>query len=189
MPSADGAKALRLVGADFFEKLWEKSWTYIKTVVDVVREPVLILDKDLRVIAANESFYRTFKVRPQDTEKGVVYELGNGQWNIPALRELLEDVLPKNTVFKGFQVAHDFPQLGRKVMILNARQIYIKEDETPGVFPEIILLAMEDVTDMMVVAESLAAHTKQIEASFMARTLQLETYVEKLEKEIKAIKR
>jgi two-component system CheB/CheR fusion protein len=70
-------------------RLWEKSWTYIKTVVDVVREPVLILDKDLRVMAANESFYRIFQVEAKDTEGHVVYGLGNGQWDIPALRKLL----------------------------------------------------------------------------------------------------
>ena len=141
---------------DYIGRLWEESWTYIKTVVDVVREPVLILDKDLRVMAANESFYRTFQVEPKDTEGKIVYELGNGQWNIPALRKLLEDILPKNTFFKGFDVAHEFPFIGRKVMILNARQIHPKEDATKGLFPPIILLAIEDVTEMMVVAETLA---------------------------------
>ena len=90
------------IGADFFGRLWEESWTYIKTVVDVVHEPVLILDKDLRVMAANESFYRTFQVEPKDTEHQIVYELGNGQWNIPSLKKLLEDILPKNSFFKGF---------------------------------------------------------------------------------------
>ncbi|MFA7715221.1 MAG: PAS domain-containing protein, partial [Candidatus Paceibacterota bacterium] len=88
------------IGADFVERFWEKSWTYIKTVVDVVREPVLILDKDLRVMAANEAFYRIFQVESKDTEKKIVYELGNGQWNIPSLKKLLEDILPKNTFFK-----------------------------------------------------------------------------------------
>ena len=91
------------IGADFFEKSWERSWSYIKTVVDVVREPVLILDKDFRVLVANEPFYRTFHVEPSDTESKVVYDLGDGQWNIPALKKLLEDILPKNTFFKGFE--------------------------------------------------------------------------------------
>src|SRR4051812_29380380 len=81
---------------DINSQLWEKSWTYIKSVVDVVREPVLILDKDLKVMTANESFYRAFQVESADTEKKNVYELGNGQWNIPALRKLLEDILPQN---------------------------------------------------------------------------------------------
>src|SRR6185369_2036112 len=108
----------------FAERVWEESWTYIKTVVDIVREPVLILDKDLRVMAANDSFYRTFQVEAKDTENKIVYELGDGQWNIPALRKLLEDILPKTSFFKGFEVIHEFPAIGRKVMILNARQIH-----------------------------------------------------------------
>ncbi len=177
------------VGVDFVELLWEKSWIYIKTVVDVVREPILILDKDLRVMAANDSFYRTFQVELEDTEKRVVYELGNGQWNIPALRKLLEDILPKNTFFKGFEVDHEFPFIGRKVMILNAREIHFKEDTSSKDFPPIILLAIEDVTDMMVVAETLADHTKQTVARFMERTHGLEIHIKKLEKEIKTLKK
>ena len=75
--------------SDFFERIWAESWTYIKTVVDVVREPVIILDNKLRVMAANEAFYQMFKVEPKETEHKVVYELGDGQWDIPALRQLL----------------------------------------------------------------------------------------------------
>src|SRR3989338_74977 len=75
-------KTSKHVGTDFVGHLWQESWTYIKTVVDVVREPILILDQDLRVMTANESFYRMFQVEPKDTENKVVYELGNGQWNI-----------------------------------------------------------------------------------------------------------
>lgn len=132
-------------------------------------------------MATNESFYRAFQVDARETENKVVYELGNGQWNIPALRELLEDILPKNTFFKGFEVAHEFPSIGRKVMILNARQIYIKEDTA---FPPIILLAIEDVTEMMLIAETLAIHTKQTEAKLTERTNKLETQIGKLEKRL-----
>ena len=175
-------------GADFVGRLWGQSWTYIKTVVDIVREPVIILDKDLHVMAANESFYRTFQVEPKDTENEVVYELGNGQWNIPALRKLLEDILPQNTFFKGFEVIHEFPFIGRKVMILNARQIHNKESAASEKFPPIILLAMEDVTEMMVVAETLAGHANQLEAKLAERTQKLEIHIGKLEKEINALK-
>ncbi len=182
-------KKVEPIGTDFVDHLWEKSWTYIKTVVDVVREPVLILDKDLRVMAANESFYREFQVEPRDTEGKVVYELGNGQWSIPALRKLLEDILPKNTFFKGFEVAHDFPVIGRKVMILNARQIHFKDDDSSKMFPPIILLAMEDVTEMMVIAETLASHANHLESKFVERTQKLEDHVKKLEKELKQIKK
>ncbi len=175
---------------DLVGNLWDQSWTYIKTVVDIVREPVLILDKDLRVMAANESFYKTFQVEAKDTEKKVVYELGNGQWDIPSLRKLLEDILPKNTFFKGFEVAHEFPSIGRKVIILNARQIHPKEDEIgKETFPPIILLAMEDVTDMMVVAETLASHANQMEVKHSERTEKMETHIGRLEKEIKDLKK
>ncbi len=177
------------VGTDFFEQLWEKSWIYIKTVVDVVREPVLILDKNLRVMAANDAFYRTFHADLKDTEGKVVYDLGNGQWNIPALRKLLGDVLSKHAFFKGFQVAHEFLSIGRKVMILNGRQIYIKDDTGAEVFPPIILLAMEDVTEMMVVAETLASHAKQVEAKLMERTQKMEIHIGKLEKEVSDLKK
>jgi len=174
---------------ELIEHIWERSWTYIKTVVDIVREPVLILDKDLRVMAANESFYRTFQVEHADTEKKIVYELGNGQWNIKALKKLLEDILPKNTFFKGFEVTHEFPVIGKKIIILNARQIHFKEDSTSGKFPPIILLAMEDFTDMMVIAETLADHANHLEVRVLAKTKKLEDYVSKLEKEINQLKK
>jgi PAS domain-containing protein len=174
---------------DFFARFWEKSWTYIKTVVDVVRQPILILDGNFRVVAANESFYKTFKVKLKDTEGHIVYDLGNGQWDIPELRKLLEDILPKHVFFNGFQVAHEFPVIGRKVMILNARQIHVTDDATPRVFSDIILLAMEDVTDMTLVAESLSGHAKEIEAKLTARTQRLESHIGELAREINKLKK
>jgi nitrogen-specific signal transduction histidine kinase len=181
-------KTIESVGSGFVKHFWEQSWTYIKTVVDVVHEPIIILDKNLRVLAANESFYRTFQVEPHETEKKIVYELGNGQWDIPALRKLLEDILPKHTFFKGFEVTHDFPSIGHKVMILNARRIYT-ENTASEIFPPIILLAMEDVTEMMAVAETLAAHANQLETKLDERTQKLEAYIGKLEKEINELKK
>jgi PAS domain-containing protein len=188
----DAGAATKPAAADLVGRLWEHSWTYIKTVVDIVREPVLILDKDLRVMAANESFYRTFQVDPQATEKKIVYDLGNGQWDIPDLRKLLENILPKNTFFKGFEVIHQFPSVGRKVMILNARQIYPKNgagaNETDE-FPPIILLAMEDVTEIMVVAETLASHANQMEVRLTDQTKKMATQIQRLEKEIVGFKK
>jgi hypothetical protein len=179
-------QAVGPVGAALVARVWGESWTYIKTVVDVVREPILILDKDLHVVAANESFYRTFQVEPRDTEHKIVYDLGNGQWNIPALKKLIEDILPKNTFFKGFEVIHEFPFIGRKVMILNARQIHFRDD---AALPPIIMLAMEDVTEMMVVADTLAGHANQLEAKLAERTQKLEIHIGKLEKEIDELKK
>ncbi len=171
-------------GKDYAQMLWEESWTYIKTVVDTVREPFLILDKDLCVMAASESFYRIFQVDERDTEGKLVYKLGNGQWNIPSLKKLLEDILPQNSFFNGFEVTHDFPHIGKKVMILNARRIYHKGKNT-NIFHPIILLAMEDITEMMGVAEMLALRTNQFEAEIAKRTSKLERQISDLETLIK----
>jgi hypothetical protein len=173
---------------DFIGSIWEKSWTYIKTVVDVVHEPILILDKDLKVMAANDPFYRMFQVEAKETEGKVVYKLGNGQWDIADLRKLLEDILPKNTFFKGFEVAHQFPSIGRKVMILNARQIHVQEKAGSDSFPPIILLAMEDITGMVSVAEKLADHTNLFEAKLTERTQRIETVIIKMGKELNELK-
>ncbi len=182
-----GAKS-GFVDSDFFsDRIWEESWTYIKTVVDVVREPVLILNKDLCVMAANESFYRTFQVDQKHTTETLVYELGNGQWDIPSLRRLLEDVLPNNTFFKGYEVAHDFPTIGRKVIILNARQIH-RNDSYKNKFPPIIMLAMEDVTEMMNVADALAKHTNEFQARISVQLGQQGLQMQKLEQEILQLK-
>ena len=102
----------------------------------------MVLDSDLIVVKANQSFYRTFNVSPERTEGVLVYELGNQQWDIPSLRELLEDILPKNTIFNDFEVEHCFEGIGQKIMHLNARRIYNRENQT-----ELILLAIEDVTE------------------------------------------
>lgn len=166
---------------DFFAQLWEESWTYIKTVVDVVREPVLILDKNLCVLAANESFYRTFQVEQKDTEATHVYKLGNGQWDIPDLRRLLEDILPKNTFFKGFRVTHEFPFIGRKIMILNARQIHYAGSHATSTIPPIIMLAMEDVTEVMDIAEAIAGHAEDLERRFAAEREALEMRFKSIE--------
>lgn len=171
------------------KELWESSWAYIETVVDVVRHPILVLDKDLRVMLANEPFYRAFQVESKDTEGQVVYRLGNGQWNIPSLRRLLEEILPKNTFFKGFEVAHTFPFIGKKVMILNARRVSFKEPNARTGFPPIILLAFEDVTEVMIIAETLATHAKQVETKLTQRTQKLEMHIKKLEKEIGGLKK
>jgi PAS domain-containing protein len=179
------------VKKDIFEKLREEGWTYIKTVVDVVREPVLILDKDLRVLAANEPFYRTFHVQERETENKIIYELGNGQWDIPALRKLLEDILPKNTFFRGFTVAHTFPSIGAKTMILNARQIYFGTEGESGSkdIPPIILLAMEDITEIMAVADTMARHSKQLEGKFSVRISTLETTINTLKSDVASMQK
>jgi PAS domain S-box-containing protein len=112
------------------------------SIVDTLREPVLILTADLRVKKANRPFYRTFKVTPEETIDLRIYDLGNGQWDIPWLRKLLEDVWPGKTSLDDFEVDQVFPKIGRKQILLNARRICKEGDVT-----EFILLAMEDVTE------------------------------------------
>jgi nitrogen-specific signal transduction histidine kinase len=177
-------KKIPQMGADFFVEFWEESWTYIKTVVDVLREPVLILDKNLMVIAANESFYDLFQVEKKDTEGKLIYKLGDGQWDIPALRKLLEDVLPKNTFFKGFEVSHEFPSIGHRTIILNARHIYSKDKTSSELFPPIIMLAMEDISGIMTIAKNLANHTNKLEKTLAQQIKKLSTKIMTLEEHI-----
>ncbi len=111
-------------------------------VLGSVREPLVVLDSGLKVVKANHSFYRTFQVKPEETEGTLIYDIGNRQWDIPKLRELLENILPQNSSFHDFQVEHTFDSIGRKVMDLNARRIYRDTKDT-----QMILLAIEDVTE------------------------------------------
>jgi len=159
------------------DELWKVAWTYIQTVVDTAREPFLILDQNLVVISANKTFYTFFQVTKEVTVGKQVYELGNGQWNIDKLRILLEDILPKNTFFEDFKVEHNFPKIGYKIMILNARRIYTHGDERP-----IMLLAMEDVTKQKQLEDQLRAYTKRLTVEVAKRTAQLEARVKELEK-------
>ena len=178
-------KSYQNVGADFFAEFWEESWTYITTVVDVLREPVMILDNHFRVLAANEAFYSLFQVEKNDTEGKVIYSLGNGQWDIPKLRELLEDILPNDTFFKGFEVEHNFPTIGHRTIMLNARHIYSRDKTTSELFPPIIMIAMEDVTEILSIANRLAQYTNQLENALDSRTQNLEVKIATLERSIK----
>jgi diguanylate cyclase (GGDEF)-like protein/PAS domain S-box-containing protein len=123
---------------------------YNKAIIATVREPLIVLDKELRVITANRSFYRIFQVNPEETEKQLIYDLGNRQWDIPRLRELLEDILPMKSSFEDFEVEHDFKSIGLRIMLLNARKIYREMNNA-----EMILLAIEDITDRKKAEEQL----------------------------------
>ncbi len=112
------------------------------SILSSIREPLLVLDSDLKAVDANPSFYKTFRVTPEETEGTLIYDLGNGQWNIPKLRELLEQALPENSIYNDFEVEHDFESIGPKIMHLNARRIYRDEN-----YSSLILLAIEDVTE------------------------------------------
>lgn len=115
---------------------------YANSIINTIRDPLIILDTDLKIISASRSFYQTFRVKPEDTEKQYIYDLGGRQWDIPKLRELLEDILPNTTSFDNFEVEHNFPGIGKRKMLLNARKVYRKADQT-----QLILLAIEDTTE------------------------------------------
>lgn len=114
---------------------------YAESVVDTVREPLLVLNGALRVQSANRNFYRIFQVSAEETQDRLLYELGNGQWNIPLLQTLLEEILPQDKAVENFEVTHHFPQIGPKTMLLNARKLWREGNHT-----ELILLAIEDIT-------------------------------------------
>ena len=115
---------------------------FAESIVETVREPLMVLDGDLQVISANQAFYQTFHTSGKETKNRRIYELGDGQWDIPRLRELLEEIIPQNTSFNDFEVEHHFPKVGHKTMVLNARRI-----PAMGEHPHLILLAIEDNTD------------------------------------------
>ena len=124
----------------YAELLIEEAHAYAHSIVQTVREALLVLDMNLRVVSANQAFYQIFHEPLGSVEQRYIYELGNGQWDIPRLRQLLEGILPRNTMFQGFEVAHDFPYIGPKVMLLNARRL-----ERAAGLPGMILLAIENV--------------------------------------------
>lgn len=121
-----------------------------RAIAETVREPLLVLDDDLIVRWANHAFYTTFRVAPAATEGQHLFALGNGQWDIPRLRELLERVLPEREALDNFEVEHIFPALGRRIMLLNARRVRLRDGQEGQ-----ILLAMQDVTEQMQSARSL----------------------------------
>lgn len=132
------------------EREAQKARELAEGIVDAVRYPLLILDANLRVVSANRSFYRTFKVTPEETVGRLLFDLGKRQWDIPDLRELLETVLSQNTTLDDFEVQLDFETTSRRVMFLNARRIYRKGNNT-----EMILLTIEDFTERKQMEEAL----------------------------------
>jgi signal transduction histidine kinase/DNA-binding response OmpR family regulator len=155
--------------------------TFSQNIVDTVREPLLMLDTTLRVHSANRAFYQTFHVSPAETETRLIYELGNGQWDIPALRTLLEDIVPKSSVFSDFELEHIFPAIGRRVMLLNARQL------KAGNHGELLVLAMEDVTERRRAEEEVAKAMETAEAANRTKSLFLANMSHELRTPLNAI--
>ena len=130
---------------NMFRKQFPKvqdAWILAHAIVDTVREPLIVLDQDLRVVAASRSFYLTFKVNADDTQGKLLYDLGDGQWDIPKLRLLLGKIVPEQGAMEDYEVEHDFPSIGRRTMLLNARKVFYEKGSHST-----ILLGIEDITE------------------------------------------
>ncbi len=132
---------------------------YSESIINTVREPLIVLDQSLRVVTVSRSFYEVFKVKPKETVGQLIYDLGNRQWNIPKLRELLETILPQKTTFENYEVEHDFTTIGKRIMLLNARQIHRVLGKE-----RIILLAIEDITERREIENGLEKTRKELES-------------------------
>jgi two-component system cell cycle sensor histidine kinase PleC len=137
----------------------KESHEFAESVINTVREPLIALDQDLRVVKVSRSFYDFFQVNPEETVGQLIYDLGNKQWDIPKLRELLETILPQKTTFDDYEVEHNFATIGRRIMLLNARQI-----ERASGKERIILLAIEDITERKAIENGLKKAHEELSA-------------------------
>jgi len=115
---------------------------YTEHIINTVHDPLVILFEDLRVALASRSFYQDFKVTAKETEGKLIYGLGNHQWDIPRLRHLLEGILPQNNSFDNFEIERDFPNIGRRIMLLNACRFYLEANRT-----KLIVITFKDITE------------------------------------------
>jgi two-component system CheB/CheR fusion protein len=150
----------------------DEALEYAESLVNTVREPLIALNQDLRVVTASRSFYEVFKVNHEETVGQLIYDLGNKQWDIPKLRELLETILPQKATFDNYEVEHDFSTIGKRIMLLNARQIQRGSGKE-----RIILLAIEDITERKEIEDGLEkAHEELKElATELKRTAQVKS--------------
>ncbi len=156
------------------EKTVEDALSQAESIINTVREPLIVLDAKIRVISANRSFYETFKVNPLETEGKVLYELGDRQWDIPKLRQLLGNILPDSSVFEDYEITHFFPEIGKKTMLLNARQIRIDSQKS------MILLAIEDITKRKQIEEKLKHIHENLEERVDEQTVELKSIIDEL---------
>ena len=136
-----------------------------QAIVDTVREPMLVLDGDLRVLAVSRSFYMTFQVHQQDVLGRPLYALGDGQWHIPALRMHLEKIIQERAAMDAFEVEHEFPKIGRRIMLLNARSVFYADHSHTT-----LLLAFEDVTERRAIEREKEELLRQTEELLRQKT-------------------
>jgi two-component system cell cycle sensor histidine kinase PleC len=156
------ARVKMLVTMNYYRQQMEEkekdALEYSESVLNTVREPLIVLDQDLKVVSGSRAFYEVFQVNPGETVGQLIYDLGNRQWDIPKLRELLETILPQKASFDNYEVEHDFSTIGKRIMLLNARQIQ------RGMGKErIILLAIEDITQRKAVEKGLEKAHAELE--------------------------
>jgi len=187
MGSATIHRKRQLYNEGWAEDIWNEGWAYIKTVTTTVREPLLILDKKLCVLAANQSFYQLFHATPADLEYKYINDLGREVWNIPALEALFAVIVPRNSFFNGFEVNHTAPSLGKRIMVLNSRSMY-KAGKIVDIFPPIIILATADINEMAAIADAFGYYAAEIERDMMGRTKKLEGRVGEIKKEVEKLK-
>lgn len=138
-------------------------------IVNTIHEPFLVLDSDLQVVAASRSFYDSFRVDPAETRGRHLYELGDGQWDIPALRVLLETIIPQQAAMDDFEVEHDFPGVGERTMLLNARMVVYESSPDSS-----ILLAFTDITARRAIERNQANLLSQTEALLSQKQVMLQ---------------
>jgi len=175
------AAEVEMMGNDYkqTEPIVQEICKYAESIVETVHEPLVVLDANLRVISANRSFYQTFKVTAEETERQLIYKLGNHQWDIPKLRELLEDILLRKATFGDFEVECHFPNIGRRIMLLNACWLY---REAANI--QTILLAIEDITERRRAKKELRRDREHLEELVKERTAEIRTTNEQLQREI-----
>ena len=157
---------------EIIKKTADEVSEFAESIINTVREPLISLDQDLRVVTVSRSFYEVFKVNPEDTVGQLIYDLGNKQWDIPKLRELLETILPQKASFENYEVEHDFSTIGRRIMLLNARQIQRASGKE-----RIILLAIEDITERKVIEAGLVKAHEELKnlATELERTARVKS--------------
>jgi two-component sensor histidine kinase len=142
-----GDAEITLTDNELFTEI-EEARAFAQAIIDTVREPFLVLDQDLRVLAASRSFYEKFKVSHDATQGRLLYALGDGQWDIPALHLLLEKIIPEQGVMEDYEVEHEFPDIGRRTMRLNARKVFYERGSHTT-----ILLGIEDITQQRILRD------------------------------------